>query len=196
MSINVKLATLKKQTGLNVKDFNKAITGTQSILAKTAGVVHRFASGLRPPVLDDMGLIPALHAFLLDFTIRSGVKAEIIASRAVEKIRGDALTVLFRVAQEAITNIERHADATSAKVCIKETSNKLIMSIIDDGKSFNADKFLRSRTSKLGLLGMRERLDMVGGSLSIESSSGIGTTITATIPHIKNAKAIPKGTKK
>ncbi len=192
MSINVRLATLKKQAGLNIKDFNRAIASTQNVLAKTADAVHRFACGLRPPVLDDMGLIPALHSFMVDFTKRTGVRADLKASSAIEKIQGDSLTVLFRVAQESMTNIERHANAQLVKIVIRETSDKITMTIVDDGKSFDVEKFLRTKTNKLGLLGMRERLEMVGGSLAIESLTGKGTTITATIPCINKNNAQAK----
>jgi signal transduction histidine kinase len=190
MSINVHLATLKKQAGLNTRDFNRTITSTQRLLAKTAHTVHQFACGLRPPVLDDIGLIAALHAFMIDFSTRSGVRAELTATRKVEKLADNLRTVLFRVAQEALTNVERHAAAGHVKVGIREINHNIIMTITDDGKSFDVQRLLHSRGNEhLGLLGMRERVEMVGGSFEIASSSGHGTTITVSIPLGKALKS-------
>lgn len=190
MGINVRLATLKIKTGQNTQEFNRTISSTQRLLTKTAQMVHQFASGLRPSVLDDIGLIPALHALMIDFSIRSGVRAELKASRKADKLADDSRTVLFRVAQEALTNVERHSAAEHVKVVIREIANCVVMTIVDDGKSFSVQQVLRSRSNKqLGLLGMRERVDMIGGSFEVESASGQGTKITVSLPVAKSLKS-------
>jgi signal transduction histidine kinase len=92
-------------------------------------------------------------------------------------------TVLFRVAQEALTNVSRHAHASRVEVSIQRLTDVICMKIKDDGKSFQVERVLRSRGGKhLGLLGMRERLEMVGGCFDVESTPGKGTTITALVP--------------
>ena len=98
-------------------------------------------------------------------------------------------TVLFRVAQEALTNVARHAQASRVEVSIQKLPDCICMKIKDDGKSFQVERVLHGKGSKrLGLLGMRERLEMVGGRFEVESAPGKGTTITAQIPTGKDAK--------
>jgi two-component system, NarL family, sensor histidine kinase DegS len=101
----------------------------------------------------------------------------------VEALGTAKRTVLFRVAQEALTNVARHAHATEIKMSISEISGKIRMEISDNGKSFQVEKALMAKNPKrLGLVGMKERVEMVGGSLSIESAPGKGTTVCAEIP--------------
>jgi signal transduction histidine kinase len=92
-------------------------------------------------------------------------------------------TVLFRIAQEALTNVARHAQASQVEVSIQKLPDCICMKIKDDGKSFQAQRVMHSkRNTRLGLIGMRERLEMVGGKFVVESSPGKGTTVQAQIP--------------
>jgi signal transduction histidine kinase len=91
--------------------------------------------------------------------------------------------VLYRVAQEALTNVARHADATEVRMSIAEVSGAIRMEISDNGKSFHVGRALLAKNPKrLGLIGMKERVEMVGGSLAIESAPDTGTTVRADIP--------------
>jgi len=109
----------------------------------------------------------------------------------VEALGNAKRTVLFRVAQEALTNVARHAHATHVKMSISEVSGAIRMEISDNGQSFAVEKTLTARNhNRLGLIGMRERIEMVGGKLAIESTLGKGTTVRAEIPFI------PEKTKK
>jgi signal transduction histidine kinase len=102
---------------------------------------------------------------------------------AVEQLDIAKRTVLYRVAQEALTNVSRHAQASRVEVSIQKLADVVCMKIKDDGKSFQVERVLHGKGSKrLGLLGMRERLEMIGGSLGIESEPGKGTTVIAKIP--------------
>ena len=95
----------------------------------------------------------------------------------------DKRTVLYRVAQEALTNVARHAHASRVKVSIQKLRGVVRMEIQDNGKSFEVERVLSAKRNKrLGLLGMRERVEMVGGSFAVESAPGQGTTIRAQIP--------------
>jgi signal transduction histidine kinase len=181
--INIRLATLKKEAALNTKGLDRNIARTQRLVEESVDIVHRFARDLRPAVLDDLGLIPALHSFMKSFTVRTGVRTHLTAFAAVEQLDTTRRTVLFRVAQEALTNVARHAHATRADVSIEELPDGVSMKIKDNGKSFQVERLMRGKGSgRLGLLGMRERLEMVGGKFGIESVQGDGTTITAQIP--------------
>jgi PAS domain S-box-containing protein len=181
--INLRLATLKKEAGGNPKDFDRNLTRTQLLVEKSVNIVHEFARELRPAVLDDLGLIPALHSFTKNFTAQTGIHVHLTAFAEVEKLETSQRTVLFRVAQEALTNVNRHAQASRVEVSIQKMSDGICMKIKDDGKSFGVERALQASTGKrLGLLGMRERLEMIGGTFGVESAPGKGTTIIAQIP--------------
>ena len=185
-AINVRLAALKHTSSHAAADLIQNIARTQRLIEQSVDIVHRFARELRPAVLDDLGLIPALHSFLTHFTERTGVRTRLTASAEVERTNIVKRTVLFRVAQEALTNAARHAQASQVEVTVRKLPDGIRMTIGDDGKSFQVQRVLMARGSKrLGLLGMRERLEMVGGRLEVESSPGTGTMITAWIPFPK-----------
>jgi signal transduction histidine kinase len=187
--INVRLAALKKEAALNTKGLDRNIARTQRLVEKSVDIVHQFARELRPAVLDDLGLIPALHSSLKNFMARTGVRARLTAFAGVEQLDTARRTVLFRVAQEALTNVARHAQASGVEVSIQKLPDCISMKIKDDGKSFEVERVLRGKGSKrLGLLGMRERLQMVGGRLDVQSAPGQGTAITAQIPLGNPAK--------
>jgi signal transduction histidine kinase len=187
--INLRLAALKSDAARNSKGLNRNIASAQRLVEHSVNIVHRFARELRPAVLDDLGLIPALHSFMKNFTERTGIRTRLTAFARVEKSDTTKRTVLFRVAQEALNNVARHAQASRAEVSIEKLPGRICMKIMDDGKSFQAERFLRGTGSKhLGLLGMRERLEMVGGRLDVASAPRKGTTITAQIPLGKPAR--------
>ena len=181
--INVQLAALAKQTRLNPDEFDRGITRTKRWVEKSVDIVNQFARELRPAVLDDLGLIPALHTFMENFTAQTGIRTHLTAFAAVEHLDTPGRTVLFRVAQEALTNVARHAKASCAEVSIHKLPDCICLKIKDDGRSFQVQRLLQVKGSKrLGLLGMRERVEMVGGRFEVESTPGVGTTVQARIP--------------
>jgi signal transduction histidine kinase len=182
--INVRLATLKSQSATNAKDLHRKIASTQRLVEKSVDIVHRFARDLRPAVLDDLGLIPALHSYMKAFIEQTGIRVGFTAFAGVEKLDSARRTVLYRVAQEALTNIARHAKASHAKVSIHNHSGTVCMVITDDGKGFQVEGAVFAKNRRcLGLLGMRERVEMVGGAFYMESAPGRQTTIRVEIPH-------------
>jgi len=191
--INVRLSTLASNAALSTKGLDRKIAETQKLVLKSVEIVHQFARELRPAALDDLGLIPALHSFMKSFAVRTGVRAELKAYSGVEKLDTGKRTVLFRVAQEALTNVGRHAKASLVQVRIEEEARGIVMRIKDNGRAFNVNKVMLSGNAKrLGLLGMRERLEMVGGSLQVDSEPGVGTTIVASVPRGKMPSREPK----
>jgi signal transduction histidine kinase len=191
--INVRLAMLKKEAHVNTKGLVRNIARTQQMVEKSVDIVHQFARELRPAVLDDLGLIPALHSSMKRFSARTGIHTHLTAFAGVEELDTTRRTVLYRVAQEALNNVSRHAKASRAKVSIEKLTDCICMTIRDDGKSFDVERQFLSRGRKhLGLLGMRERLEMIGGSFAIESAPGAGTTISARIPLIQK-RSRPRG---
>jgi signal transduction histidine kinase len=184
-SINVRLATLKKDASVNTKGLEQSIARTQQLVEHSVNIVHRFARELRPTVLDDVGLIPALHSFMKDFAKQTGIRMHFTAFTfaRIKELDNDQRTVLYRVAQEALNNAARHAHASRAEVKIQKLDGSICMEIKDNGRGFPAERVLLAKKKKrLGLLGMRERVEMVNGNFTIKSTPGKGTTILAQIP--------------
>jgi len=189
--INVRLATLKMDAAADTKGLSRKISRAQRLVEKSVDSVHRFARELRPAVLDDLGLIPALHTFMKSFSRETGIHIRFttFTSGRVDELDTARRTVFYRIAQEALNNVARHAHASRVDVAIRKLPQVISLTIKDNGKSFQVERVLHiKRNSRLGLLGMRERVEMVGGKFSIESSPGKGTTIQAQIPFSNKAK--------
>ena len=181
--INVRLAALKKEGTSNTRGLERSIARTQRLVQQSVDIVHQFARKLRPTALDDLGLIPALHTFMKHFRAETGIRVSLSAFAAVEQLHGDKRTVLYRVAQEALTNVARHARASQVEVKLQKMGEAICMTITDDGKGFQTERVVRAKQGKrLGLLGMRERLEIVGGNFTVTSAPGKGTTVLAQIP--------------
>jgi signal transduction histidine kinase len=182
-SINVRLANLRAEASVNTKGLARSILRTQKLVEKSVDVVHQFAYDLRPALLDYLGLIPALHSFMKRFTKETGIRVSLTAFAGANKLDSARSTALYRVAQEALTNVARHAHASQVEATIQRLPRAVCMSIKDNGKSFDVKRsFLVGKGRGMGLLGMRERVEMVGGKFMVESAPGKGTTIQARIP--------------
>jgi signal transduction histidine kinase len=183
VGINVQLSALSRSASAGMHSLKAKIARTQRLVENSVNEVHRFARELRPAVLDDLGLIPALHAYCKNLAARKKIKIQLTAFAGVEALEDTRRAVLYRVSQEALTNVIRHAQATQVNVGITKLPGSICLEIGDDGKSFPVEKTLLAKNNKrLGLLGMRERIEMIGGTLSIISAPGEGTTVRAEIP--------------
>jgi PAS domain S-box-containing protein len=183
VGINVQLETLAREATLNPGQLRRRIARTQRLVEKSVNIVHEFARELRPTALDDLGLIAALHSFMKDFMRRTGVRVRFTAFREIDRLSSDRRTVLYRVVHSALTNVADHAQASLVEVTVRRVAGRVHLEIRDNGRSFNVERVLSARGRKrLGLLGMRERVEMVGGSLAVESVPGQGTTIHARLP--------------
>jgi signal transduction histidine kinase len=174
--INIRLAALKVQTADPAK-LKRNITATQRLVMKSFQTVSRFARDLRPAVLDDLGLIPALHSFMNEFMKQTGVRARLVAPQSVEFLGTDQKTAFYRIVQEALSNVERHAKATRVQVVIQSADDSFLMEVTDNGGGFSPGLRLADRRKHLGLVGMRERAEMMGGACRVSSTPGQGTTV-------------------
>jgi PAS domain S-box-containing protein len=150
---------------------------------KTAKEVERIAHNLRPSVLDQLGLVAALRDTSTEFADRTRVEVKLACGQLTTRLPAEAELTLYRILQEALRNVEKHARARHVTVCLRQRTF-VQLAITDDGIGFDPDHLpaRRKRKGGLGLLGMRERLEMVGGSFGVESAPGKGTTIHAQIP--------------
>ena len=188
VGLNIELSVLCKGVTPTLK---RKIAHAQRLVGKSVDEIHQFARELRPTMLDDIGLIPALHGFAEGIGKRKGIRIEITASGGVEALEDAGRIVLFRVAQEALTNVARHAHASLVKISLSEIPGAIRMEIVDNGKSFHVEKTVsRKNPKRLGLVGMRERVETVGGTLTIGSERGKGTTVRAVIPFVPGQSSV------
>lgn len=156
------------------------LTSIYSLIGNTIQSVRQLATSLRPGVLDDFGLAAALEWQARDFTTRTGIACTFDELPEELPLDPAQATALFRIFQETLTNAARHAEATRINARLSYDNNTLRLQIHDNGKGITTDTIKHSRS--LGLVGMRERALLLGGTFSIEGGPGIGTTITVQIP--------------
>lgn len=181
--INLHLAALRQDASSHTKDLVKRIDNTQRIVEKSVSIVHRYARDLRPTILDDLGLVPALKSYVKDFSERTGIAVRFSPVDGTELLNDDKRTVMYRVAQAALTNVAQHGKAHNVSLSLEKSDFAISMEINDDGRGFDVERVLYAKRHKrLGVIGMRERIEMVRGQFSIESAPGKGTTIRARIP--------------
>jgi PAS domain S-box-containing protein len=150
------------------------------LIDTTIQAVRRIMFDLRPSVLDDFGLTAAIEWQAQEFEARTGVRCRVTANVEDLDRDRDVATALFRVFQEALTNISRHANATRVDVSLEEVAGSLVLVVKDNGRGITDREIVESKS--LGLLGMRERALLLGGDVTFAGEAGHGTTVTARIP--------------
>ena len=159
-----------------------AIEDMDRTLQNVSENLHRLAMDLRPASLDHLGLGAALRQQIESFAETQSVEVKFDALDITDRLPPNMETLLYRIVQEALTNIARHAQATRVEILLQKRDNSLVMIIEDNGIGFKTTDALK--TERLGLFGMRERAEMLGGELIIESILGKGTTISVEVPHV------------
>ncbi|HXF69835.1 MAG TPA: ATP-binding protein [Thermoflexus sp.] len=154
----------------------------QKMTAAALEHLRRIAMELRPAILDDLGLVEALRWQAEEFQKQTGLPVRLEIHGRIARLSREAELALYRVSQEALTNIARHARATHAELTLNCTGEYLELIVADDGIGFDPEAVRKSRPRSLGLIGMAERLSLVGGVLQIESAPGKGTRIRARVP--------------
>ena len=142
--------------------------------------IRRVADDLRPPVLDDLGLAAALHAVAADFGERSAIATRFDAAGSIPTLGDDAELALFRVLQEALANVARHAQAGSVAVELRGDASGVSLAVSDDGRGF--DPAASADGGRMGLVGMQERMAAVGGRLVVDAAPGKGARLVAQVP--------------
>jgi PAS domain S-box-containing protein len=182
-SINVNLETLTRDATISPRSLRPKIIRTQHVVERAMKSIHDFAHKLRPTSLDDFGLIVTLHAYLNDFLKRTGIRVRFASFADVEKLSNTQRTTLYRIVLEALINIDKHAMAKHVNVSIRKMDAFVQLEVSDDGKSFDVARLQAQKGNKrLGLIGMREQAEMVGGRLTIQSTPGQGTTLIVRMP--------------
>ena len=157
----------------------EAVAAVRELVVSTLQNVRRLAVELRPSALDDFGLVPAVERLTSTFRDQSGLTVDLEAQLGEERLTRDAETTLYRVIQEALTNIAKHAGAGRVSILLQRKDGAVVAVVEDDGSGFDPSA---TRSDSLGLAGMRERVSLAGGRLQVESRPGFGTTVVAEVP--------------
>lgn len=170
----------KSGNGSAISDVRKRIGTMTNLIESTINTVRRISSDLRPGVLDDLGLVAAIEWQVQQFETRSGLNCEWNSDVSEVQLSRERATVVFRIFQEILTNVLRHANATNLYVSIATVAGKLELKVKDDGRGITESERVNPRS--LGLLGMKERALLVGGDVEISGAEGQGTTVFVRVP--------------
>jgi PAS domain S-box-containing protein len=162
-------------------DVSAKVTGLAAVVDETIHNVRRISSELRPAILDDLGLVAALEWHAEEFEKRTGIKCTLKAPRQRFEVGPDLGIALFRICQEALTNVARHARAKTVRIALTRTRDHVVLEVRDDGAGIREAALTSVRS--LGLLGMRERARAFGGEVLIRGVPGQGTEVTVKIPR-------------
>jgi signal transduction histidine kinase len=181
------LTVLKMDVGVlqkklpNTDDaIQRKLKGLSENIDKVVHFVRRIASELRPTILDELGLGAAIAWHLEEFEKRSGIKAHFTEQEEELEFPEPVKTNLFRIVQESLTNVARHSKATDVKIDLARSNGHLTLTIADNGIGLALDTPIQKKT--MGILGMKERTAIIGGTYDIQSTPGKGTLITVTVP--------------
>jgi signal transduction histidine kinase len=176
---------------MNLSKIERSADQPQVVLQETADIehslitlqenLHRLAMSLRPASLDHLGLVAAIRQSADLAAKKPGLTVQFIANVNDDQLPSDLQTGLYRIIQEALTNVVRHAQATHVDILLNQRGDVLVAMVEDDGIGFDEETI--QKENNLGLLGMRERAEMLGGEMSVESGAGKGTTILVEVPY-------------
>lgn len=181
-SLLISLRLMENATSL--EEVRSLIAGMREVVSQTLDEIHNLAVELRPSVLDDLGLVPALARYIQGCNARFGIKVdlEVVGLESV-RLPEAVETAVYRIAQEALTNAARHSRAQHVSVVLERRGNTIVLIVEDDGQGFNLEEVMGAQErSRLGLHGMMERASLIGGRLTVESAPGSGTTILLEVP--------------
>lgn len=176
-SLLVRLQTMNQQCPL--PEMKTQMDDLRRVLAETLSNVRALAVELRPSVLDDLGLAAALERYVRDYQARHNLEVGLVVFGLEERLLPALETALYRIVQESLTNIARHAQATSVSVLVERRNERVRAIVEDNGVGFELSA---AHSDRLGLYGMRERAKLLNGTLMIESTPGRGTSIYVDVP--------------
>lgn len=186
-NLEMSLATLPADLAPTIGDrLGEAHTLTQRTLEQ----VRTLALDLRPAMLDDLGLIPTLRSYVGRYTRRTGIEITLEARGMEARLGAEIETALYRIAQEALTNVARHAGAQKIHICFERTASAVTASIRDDGCGFDVERMTGpgSAPAGMGLLGIRERVHALGGCFTLQSRPDQGTVLFVELPPTRDPR--------
>jgi signal transduction histidine kinase len=180
-SLSLEAVLLMLRAG-EVDEGFEVLTKVRKELAEEAENLRRLMSGLRPPLLEERGLVPALRETLDKFGRENGIETD-FAAQGVTEVPQDLETLAYRVVQEALSNAGKHAHADRIGVTVEAVAGQLRIEVTDDGLGFDSAKAREYlQMGRVGLASMRERVELANGTFMVHSTPGRGTTVMATLP--------------
>ncbi len=181
-ALRVELGNVEKLRSGPEDAFRSHLEEAKELAAQTLRSVRSIATGLRPAVLDDLGVAPALEWQAREFTRRTGIPVEVVIDGLPEQLPEGHRTCLYRIVQEALTNCARHSEASSIRVALHTDNSRLSLVVQDNGRGFEPTGTRLPPSGGLGLVGIGERVRELGGEVTIQSQPGKGTVLKTTIP--------------
>ncbi len=180
----INLESLEAQLPRDEKILLEKIVETRLLAQNSLSNLRQIVYGLRPSILDDLGLIPAIRWYARTNLEKAGILVEINANGEMESLPPQLNSTLFRIAQEAINNILRHSKAENVEINFSQVDDQILVEVADDGRGFDPStvKDQALQLHHIGLLGMQERAELIGGSTEVISEPGSGTKIAITVP--------------
>ena len=183
-ALSINLDILKSQvSGTGNEAFRTRLEDAAALLESTAGSIENVMSELRPPMLDDYGLLPALQWYANEFYRRTGIRVSVDGDEQMKRLPQAGEIALFRIAQEALNNVAKHAHATRVEIALAYSGNELVMTVTDDGVGLDATPASTARRRPgLGMVTMRERTQAVDGRFEIGAANVRGTRVIVRVP--------------
>jgi signal transduction histidine kinase len=178
--LKMDLALIASRLDEGSPELKQRVASSLALVDESMSSVQSIAARLRPRILDELGLLSALDWLVQDFRERSGIDTDFVANAQVDALLPEEATAVFRIVQESLSNIARHAHAKCIDVSLERQGDWLAVEIRDDGKGLHGDE--ETSYESIGLLGMRERALAVGGELSLTSVPGKGTLVSLRVP--------------
>lgn len=180
----INLERLENRIPEDRTELQMKLAAARQLAARTLGDLRHIIRDLRPAILDDLGLVPAIRWYARSNLEEAGIRVEVLADEDLGSLSPELNSTLFRVAQEAINNIVRHSGARSVQICLCRNEKEIQLKVEDDGHGFDVLRVSEDalRSQQWGLLGMQERAELVGGQVSVESQPGKGTRLDVRAP--------------
>jgi two-component system sensor histidine kinase UhpB len=168
----------------NLEDIKNRLGDTENLLSETIDRIRNLTTNLRPSMLDDFGLIPALKWYIDNFSKRTNIKVNLKTKGFEIRLSSEIETTLYRILQEALTNVAKHAQADEVSILLSQENSFLSLSVRDNGIGFDAQKMTFTK-DRLGLFSMKERVELLNGEFEIRSRANRGTKLSVKIPLVE-----------
>jgi signal transduction histidine kinase len=173
-------AWLAERIGIADPSLTERAHAMSALIERTIGTIRQIATELRPSILDDLGLLAALEWEGAELGRRTGINTRVRGPREPPALDDEHATAIFRIFQEALTNVARHSGAKTVRATLSKTEKDIVLEVIDDGRGFEPAALANPRS--LGIVGMRERARILGGTLHLEGRPGAGARLWVTMP--------------
>jgi signal transduction histidine kinase len=181
--LQIEISNAQSLSGSQPDVVRERLRRAHELAGRTVQTIRNISVLLRPALLDDLGLVPALQYQLEEFSRRSGIACEFVEEHVAERLADPVKTCVYRVVQEALHNCEKHSGASKVRVAVRQLPDCLLAEVEDNGCGFEVNQIgMPNRAKGLGLLGIRERVAIAGGSLVVDTAPGHGTRIALRIP--------------